>query len=560
MNNLLNYSRPVNLISTLYDSLFLRKANPAVLAAFRILFGALNIIMILRYFQFFDVIWFQIQHAGARSLLYIVLYCWLAVSLLLLLGIGGRITGIVQLLLSVFILRNGITFSISEIVHLICSWVFVLVRTDTIFSVNNLLLKSGKRFWETFSVPFEHSSAWGVFIIGWYFGMLFLSAGLDKAIDPLWIKGMGFYTFAILPWTLEGPLRHIADYKWFVLFCNYATILIEVGLFFFFPFAKTRFWAVLAFILLAFGLIWPFNIFFIGHYTFILSILLLSICDIPFLNYNQYNSAPVGSMPFRKKIQVTAIVLIPLSVLTVLEFNTMENFLKDQFDLMAHKETRDLKTYNNLNELTISELSSSYHEGILSNLSKLPIYKIREKPLDLLSWFISPFRVGLFSSKHLVGLYAYRITIQKSSGQIVEPVKYFQPDKSRGDYDQHFFMLNIFQSNMYFMGDFSQDLCHQIAPQSIRFIETFVHYSLSQADTGNNFVSLLVAPIYSPLDYQGQVKQRTDDWREILRYDIAENSYRYVELPVSQKFQARNPYLFNYLPAYEWNKIFQTGE
>lgn len=536
-----------------------RKANANITAFYRIVFSVLNIFLITRYFQFFDVVWSHINYTENIIFLKTLLSLWMVISVFLMLGFGGRWVGFLQLLFSAFIMTNVYTNGIFELTHLVSSWVFVLARTDTKFSVNNFLLRQNNLL-RHFSCPYSHSPVLPLFIIGWYFGLVFLYAGLDKLSDPLWLKGDGFYAFCVLPWTLPAYLKGIADIKWLVIFCNYAALAIEIGFFFFFLFGKTRFWAVLFFFLLALGLVYPFNIFFIGLYAANFAFLLFAATG----KYSSLQPANIPESPSRKNkflLAATGVVLVCLSCAYFIsmynnfsahftQLSAEDKIIPPQFNVEALKHCQEYKQC-----LLFPPKAKTAGSEFRSSFS----FEGRRQPVQFLNkWFIRCGPVGLFSSMHLMGQYAYRVTITTIDNKIVEPVHYFEAGKSRGEFDRQILMLNIFQGAMYPLGDvtFKLSKCIYPRPRETQFLYRFILYSLSKVNSNEvRYVSLLSAPMKVPYTYQGQVKQVDNDWAEIVRYDVNTKLYKYNTIPHAQPFQARNPFLPDYLHRFLWKQM-----
>ncbi len=533
----------------------LRKPNFTMLAAYRVVFGVLNIIVIFQYFKYFDVIWYHVSYPQNRFFLQFLLYLWLLASILLLIGFGGRYIGVLQLLFSAALMRNVYLHSVSDITHLACSWVFVLSRTDTRFSVNNFLLRQTNVL-NRFALPFHRSSSMGLFLAGWYFGLVFLYAGLDKLVDPVWLKGYGFYAFCVVPWTLPDHLKWIAGQEWLVVLCNYATLAVEIGFFFLFPWRKTRFLAVSLLFLLSCGLVYPFNIFSIALYVLTLGLALYSMSEIPFKKQRDESVILKPEESNGKSKSKFVIFIAALLLLTWAFFSSMLSTFRDYFTYLKPPMARATPlAVLNLEKLkqSLSSLGPDYKSAIDEFLVELHFNETYDPPRFFNGWFVRCGYIAVFSSRHLIGQYAYRVTVVMSDNRIVEPVQYFQKDKGRGTTDRQFGMINIFQGAMYMVGDISFRLSRNINPPPMRFVYKFMQYSLSKLDRNRvKYVSFCVAPMNVPFQFVGQVKQSTTDWKEILRYDPGSNKYTLMEMPATQPYQARSPFLPDYLQSLLW--------
>lgn len=65
------------------------KANPYILAIYRISFGLLSFLIVLRSFEYFDLLWYNITSSETILLLKSLLTIWGVVSLLIVVGLGG---------------------------------------------------------------------------------------------------------------------------------------------------------------------------------------------------------------------------------------------------------------------------------------------------------------------------------------------------------------------------------------------------------------------------------------------------------------------------------------
>ncbi|WP_291726754.1 hypothetical protein [Bernardetia sp.] len=523
------------------------KLNPNILAIYRISFSIVNFILIYNYFLFFDVIWFHIEYESNILLLKSALWVWLLASLLLLFGIGGRLVGVVQLIVAVFITRNVYTFGIFEFTILCNIWAFVLLRTDYKFSLNNFLYKQ-KNVLRFIALTPKQTPVIFLYVLGIYFGFIFLLAGVDKLIDPLWFEGNGFYAFCTMPWTLPKYLEFITRSRIITYIANYSSVFIEIIFLPLFLFRKTRTLSICLATTLFLGLIYPFNIFFIGIYAVLFGFLLSSSFPIfTSLIDNEEKKLQI-LLPFLTKKRLIlgsafiAIYFISYNFSKILLNSTINsiNAMQEVTETIPSSDSYDL------NSLVVKHQSEQ--EEYLNDLHLEELYSFSK---ILKTWFIRFSEVKLFSSRHLIGQYAYRVIITKKDGTKVEPIKYFMKDKSRGEFDRNYFMLNIFQGAMYMHGDMANRLAYRIKlePRYV-LIYRFLHYSAQKSNLDMNeiaYISTFVAPIKVPIEYKGTVKQNEKEWKEMIRFSEGKG-YEMIEKPIIQPYQARNINQSNYLP------------
>lgn len=531
-----------NYVTTYYIN---QKLNPNILAVYRVLFAIVNAVLIYRCFEFFDVLWFEIEYEQNINLLKTTLWIWAVTTLFLFVGLGGRWIGILQLLLSVFIMRNMYTFGIFELTHLTTSWAFVLLRTDSKFSLNSYFFKQ-KNILHFLSLKPQHTPILLLYILGIYFGFIFFLAGVDKLLDPLWFGGGGFYAFCVLPWSLPDYLKPIQESRIVMYLANYGSLVIEILFFPLFLFRKTRVISIVALTTLFIGLIYPFNIFFIGLYALLFGFLLIS--SFPFFTLSIEKDSVISHTT---KIKNRTLIAFACVAIYFISYNYTKTLLGQTLNSITSMKSEKIilsEEYSQTNKLENMPTNNSASEERLTDLHLNELYSLSS---ILKTWFVRVTPVGLFSSGHLIGQYAYRVVITKKDGTKVEAIKYFMKDKSRGELDRNYFMLNILQCGMYAHGDMATALVQKTKLRdNYPTLYRFMHYSVKESNLEMSeiaYISTLVAPMKVPIKYEGIYKQNNTEWKEMIRFTENEG-YRIIETPVAQPYQSRNPNLSNYLP------------
>lgn len=448
--------------------------------------------------------------------------------------VRGRFLRIIQFLLAAFILRNYFTFGIFEATHLICSWLTLFIRGDAVWSLNSILFQKKKL-----------DSALSVYIIGIHFGLIFLYVGLDKVIDPLWFYGSGFHSFISLPWVLPENLKFIGDYKWLMIVMNYGGVIAEVGFLPLFVFRKTRFYGISLALLLFMALVYPFNIFLIGPLAVTLAFAMYSICDKPY-NFT-YKTKDLKVINIKKTLY-----WISYSYIALLVFSFCFLFIKMNF-IVNNFEERKLKAVSVLEPFErISELNSIHfleHETWTHELW----YDLNVKDIlsakFLFKRFLGVQQYGLFSRRHFLGIFSYRVTFTLEDGSIIEPIVYMTSDGYRGARMAEWFNINAMQGAIYGFSDISTNIAHKLDDkrkrkkvENILFIP-FIQFAFQHLTVQQQNRVLHASFKVHEMPIAVRFKKRNTFYKEfeLLRFFPKTGKIQYQEIPHPPLYTGRNP-------------------
>jgi hypothetical protein len=169
----------------------------------------------------------------------------------------------------------------------------------------------------------------------------------------------------------------------------------------------------------------------------------------------------------------------------------------------------------------------------------------------------------LFSSPHIVDVWAFRVEVDMPDGTTVEPVQVFFHDKTGGPHTSALGMPRFYQACMYKIGTMAKQMrdgavLSSLDTSTADTMMQFAAYSAendaddandaedanlnsesdnqsdSDEDTKPERVRLLVSPIVKPVGYKGDVEPWLDSpWTIVREYDVAKDEFRFVERPVA---------------------------
>ncbi|QQR85992.1 MAG: hypothetical protein IPJ76_15495 [Flavobacteriales bacterium] len=101
------------------------------------------------------------------------------------------------------------------------------------------------------------SAGWPLLLSAMAIAFITAGAGVFKLFDPVWLHGTGFYYSLNIPFFCPKHLRPLLDNWPLVLFCNWATIVVEIIAFPLLLWRRTRAFALLCVVGLGVFLAWP---------------------------------------------------------------------------------------------------------------------------------------------------------------------------------------------------------------------------------------------------------------------------------------------------------------
>ncbi len=218
------------------DHLFGELRSPLFISIFRILYASMCIWLIL---QLINEGYIYLNFFGSTDQTLFLITCfhylWLFLLLLVLFGTRRRLVYLIHFVLSCCFFDDNIGDFMLKIAAF---WSIFMIPQGPIF------LKAGRSKLSAF-FGFDNEISiitplWSVFLLGINLSLIITIAGIYKALDPVWLEGLGFYYSFLQPWIKVPESTFLLDQKWFVFVMNYLGIIFETLALFFFPFKRLR--------------------------------------------------------------------------------------------------------------------------------------------------------------------------------------------------------------------------------------------------------------------------------------------------------------------------------
>lgn len=470
-----------------------------------------NILTIYRLINLFDF-YFLLDYSSNQVVIYCIIFLWLAVSVLIIIYPNRYLFGILNLIISASLLRGFLTYGIFEATHLCTSWALVFI----------MLYKNG---YENNNDRRLNNASIGLFVTILFFGLIFLHAGYDKLIDPYWQKGVGFLHFIELDWVINDFYRDIFQIPVVSFLGNYAAIIAEIGFVFMFFIPATRRYAVYLYAIIAFQLLYPFNIFLIGYFAVIYIIPMLAVA---------YGKGQVENMNLLRYFYFGVLGFVAIGFV-----NSLVNWHRQfQNGLKAPKiELRDIGLIQFQTNAIISSRSSSWDELV----DILYLNEIRTPRKFITNRYLRFGPFGLFSSMHTVGSFVYKVEVCTSND--CEVFNYFTDDGKRGMSDG-ILELNGFQGAMYTFGDLIYKV-HNLSSVDFESLFTKKFNSIIRPIAEVSFFDLSSESEFKLFVRPSGESCESKEWKEYI--NISKGVVTILPIDVSGCDQGRNPYLVNYL-------------
>ena len=381
-----------------------------------------NIVVIARNINYHNYVFpfhFQVNYFVILTLLII----WSISSFILIFKPHIVVLTLINLLLCGFIDREIITYGIFEYTHLLVSWFALFVS----IIINNYSEQERLKY---------QLGVLGFFFSLVYFGFVFFYAGFTKMLDPLWIYGGGFKNFIQLEWVTSSWLRTLfLENNWLMFLGNYTGLIGELLFLPLFLIPKTRKISFYFFAVIGIQLLFPFNVFMIGYFATTTCISIYCFAN------------GKGLIILRKHWST--------SLMSIIYFVLFSTFIYSMYDYknMYDIENTTNKVYNSPEEasieFSIKELKNHYYSPLNEFYYYYKFFDLTSPFKFFTNRFFRTDPIALFSGNHSVGVFGYRIIYNYGEKDQMEPIKYFNKNGGRGDFDSQILQTNIFQGSMY---------------------------------------------------------------------------------------------------------------
>ncbi|MCH2132048.1 MAG: hypothetical protein MK179_23155, partial [Pirellulaceae bacterium] len=342
----------------------------------------------------------------------------------MLLGRGGWVRNVLHFAVTLVLLDPLIALpvgnSVQEALYLLLAFSLIFIDVD-----------------ERQEAKASEWSELGIWLFGMNFGFILISAGLFKAMCPLWAAGDGFGITYNLPWIRE-PALNVGETL--LLLMSYGSILLEVGFLIAFLLPALR-WVSLIMLCCFFGgLIFPLRLDMIGWIGMGYPILLLSITQLPFCTH------PASGHRSPRVRAVAAAGFLYCCLLCTSQFFTRWDFTENDYERLygdsvgatadndAFRDGIVYRGVRKLNELLTPMIGAN-------SVQQFNRYCTRQKP-----W-------TLFTKRHLIGICEFRVVVTTALGEELHPFNLFNVDLTPGPGTTGLFVCRNLQSQMYALSD-----------------------------------------------------------------------------------------------------------
>ncbi len=212
-----------------YVEYFLQlEADSRVLSVYRIVFSVIGFIFIYNNILHIDLMTIGLESHYNIKIYRIANYCWLLSLFLINMGKGVIWFKTIHWLLAAYVINKSFIYSVENYLYLLSAFWIIFVNINSYYNILGQDKASGK------------VKAWPVYFFFVSLAGNFISSGITKLLDPIWLHGLGIKYFFSLGWPSINVLNSIAIPDSILTFANYSVILFEISVLLFFLIPKLR--------------------------------------------------------------------------------------------------------------------------------------------------------------------------------------------------------------------------------------------------------------------------------------------------------------------------------
>ena len=302
-------------------------------------------------------------------------YFWLFILVLILFGTRRRTVYLMHFILSCYFFDSNIG---DLMLKMAAFWTIFMIPQGPIYlrlkkSIPSIIFGFDNK------IPII-TPLWSVFLLGINLSFLITIAGLYKALDPVWLEGLGFYFAFLQPWIRVPESTFLLDQKWFILVMNYLGIIFETLALFLFPFKRLRPISIFFMFCFLILVLYPLRIDPVAPAGLVILVAILSMQNIPWIrksNRQQTNTKTV-KLDTTYFVLASTLIFAQFIVASLISFKTLKYpFTKYPFDLTTKtdiSEPQEIKHENN-----DYNLFSNFKNRVINNKMLIIrfIYKFR---------------------------------------------------------------------------------------------------------------------------------------------------------------------------------------
>jgi hypothetical protein len=460
-------------------------------SAFRIAYGSLSVILCLQSLFYapinFDQVPIGIIYSGHGL--------WFLFAALLLVGVKTKLVKLLHFATIAIVLNNLTTgVSVQELVFLTTGFWSMFMTLDTHFTIRD---RQTQHDGVTPTFP--------IYLLAVNLALHIFSAGILKAFDPIWIDGGGiFYTYS-LPWIKSPLLDFVFDYPDVLVAMNYVALVFEI----------------LTLPLLMWKRTVPLGVLLIACFflqlTFIIRIDFIGpgglIACIPMIGLLRINHQSKSGALTRTRL----LPILGVSLLLLMSVIASIRILDSGYPMVPQ----------HLHYISSSgENIETYPEPIHHLGTQSPLQQAIEV-LNKYSVKVSPH--SLFTSRHLLDTWAFRIVLKCEDGKSIEPIKVFKQNLDPG-YFTIGPVTRWMQMRQYLVTRTVQRInmtgIEELPTIEVERYRRLFEFAISHIPSSIPIKSakILLAPIPVPETYnQRNFDYRRPIWQELVNFDVSTN-------------------------------------
>lgn len=230
-------------ISNIFKRIYDNQIDGTGLAIFRIVFCTVQLLEILHLFYFrhlvYDVVPFVVPYEVNLA---VPLAIWAGITMLLIFGLFTRTAAIINYIFTLVFMSTCKVYPYHMFYVYQCVGIlFVFLPISRVLSLDRLLLKlkySNTRF--TYQPPTTVSQLSYYILVVVGIAFVYIDSTLYKLVSPLWMKGLGMWLPASLPFAAQVDASPLLNNEILVKFFGYLSLVFELVFLFLLPFKKFR--------------------------------------------------------------------------------------------------------------------------------------------------------------------------------------------------------------------------------------------------------------------------------------------------------------------------------
>lgn len=246
-----------------------REQSAKSFAAFRIAFSLFLLVFIAHVTYYRPLIFNSIPHLAFNPFpAKLFLLLWITVSGFLLVGWQTRVNAVINylfIIIATFVFSNTGSGSFNDDLLRIGGFLLIIMPTERNFSLDALL--KNIRYGANPVKPVSSLYYTAALLVS--LGLMYLASGITKLYSPMWLKGLGLWIPASMPYNKWHSFDFFLNLEWLMRGINYVTIIWELA-FVFVLFSKNKSWFAITGVLfhLVIAALFPFPLLCFGPILF----------------------------------------------------------------------------------------------------------------------------------------------------------------------------------------------------------------------------------------------------------------------------------------------------